>query len=149
MHNHVWRIAYAGLVPSDYLRGRSDVEATERWKRLIGTVDRNGRDGNGRTVLVAEDGDSLVGFLTIGPARDPEMDGFVELMSLYVHPDLHGTGVAQKLTERGRLDGPAYLWVLDRNRRAEAFYCKLGYNLDGATKPHEPTGTTEVRMVRH
>ncbi|WP_338750211.1 GNAT family N-acetyltransferase [Janibacter alittae] len=149
LHNHIWRIAYAGLMPSDYLQARSDVEATQRWKRLIRMLDRNRRDSNGRTVLVAEDGNRLVGFITVGPARDQEMDGFVELMSLYVHPDARGTGVAQKLTDHGLSDGPSYLWVLDRNRRAQAFYCKLGYDLDGATKPHEPTRTTEVRMIRY
>jgi len=148
LHNHVWRVAYAGLMPADYLIDRSDVEASRRWAHLIGSLDSDGRDVNGRAVLVAQADDRLVGFLTVGPARDPEMSGRVELMSLYVHLDLHGTGVAQELAEHGLPDGPSYLWVLDGNHRAQAFYRKLGYHLDGATKPHEPTGTVEVRMIR-
>lgn len=69
-------------------------------------------------------------------------------MALNVHPDVHGVRVAQALTDAGLPDGPSYLWVLDGNDRAQAFYRKLGYRLDGERKPHEPTGTTEVRMVR-
>jgi hypothetical protein len=34
------------------------------------------------------------------------------------------------------------------NGRAQRFYRKLGYRLDGATKPHAPTGAIEVRTVR-
>lgn len=76
------------------------------------------------------------------------MSSLVELMSLYVHPDLHGTGVAQELVERGLPDGPSYLWVLEGNHRAHAFYRRLGYHRDDASKAHEPTGTVEVRMIR-
>lgn len=148
LHNHVWRVAYAGLMPADYLKDRSDVEAGRRWAHLIASLDSDGRDVNGRAVLVAQADGRLVGFLTVGPARDPEMAGRVELMSLYVLPDLHGTGVAQELTEHGLPDGPSYLWVLDGNHRAHAFYRKLGYHQDGTTKPHQPTGTVEVRMIR-
>lgn len=56
--------------------------------------------------------------------------------------------MAQELAAHGLPDGPSYLWVLEGNRRAQGFYRKLGYQPDGATKPHEPIGTIEVRMVR-
>lgn len=148
LHNHVWRVTYAGLMPAEYLQNRDDAEATERWARLIAGLDPAGHDDTGRSVLVGEVEDRIVGFLMIGPGRDPGMSGRPELMSLYVHPDLHGAGVAQELTAQGLPEGSSYLWVLDGNRRAEAFYRKLGYQLDGATKLHTATGTIEVRMVR-
>ncbi len=149
LHNHVWRVAYSGLMPADYLSKRSDVDATRRWRKLIATLDAHGRGTDGLSVQVAEVDGQVVGFLTVGPGRDPGTDGCVELMSLYVHPDLHGSGVAQELVKHGLPDGPSYLWVLDGNRRAQAFYRKLGYRLDGTTKPHTPSGTIEVRMTRY
>ena len=148
LHNHVWRVAYAGLMPAQYLQNRDDAEATQRWARLIAGLDPAGHDDTGVSVLVAEVEDRLVGFLMVGPGRDPGMSDDRELMSLYVHPDLHGAGVAQELTAHGLPGGESYLWVLDGNLRAQAFYRKLGYRLDGATKPHPATGTIEVRMVR-
>lgn len=148
LHNYVWRVAYAGLMPADYLSRRSDVDATCRWAKRIATLDAAGRDADGQLVLVAEVEHRVVGFLMVGPGRDAGMDNRVELMSLYVHPDLHGSGVAQELVTYGLPGGPSYLWVLDGNRRAQAFYRKLGYRLDGATKRHEPTSSVEVRMVR-
>lgn len=99
-------------------------------------------------MLVAEVDGRLVGFLTVGPGREPGMNDHVELMSVYVHPVMHGFGVAQALATQGLLVGASYLWVLTSNCRAQAFYRKRGYRLDGATKPHPPTGSFEVRTVR-
>lgn len=148
LHNHVWLVAYAGLMPAEYLQNRDDAQATERWARLIAGIDPAGRNATGWSVLVGEVEDRLVGFLIVGPGRDPGMSDGLELMSLHVHPDLHGAGVAQQLTAVGLPEGASYLWVLDGNRRAQAFYRKLGYQLDGASKPHTATGAIEVRMVR-
>lgn len=148
LHNHVWRTAYAGLMPEDYLRERDDDAAVQRWEETISGLDTQGTDARGRTTLVAAVAGNIVGFLTVGPGRDAGMSNRLELMALNVHSDFHGMGVARALTEAGLPDGPSYLWVLDGNDGALAFYRKLGYQLDGATKTHEPTGTTELRMAR-
>lgn len=60
----------------------------------------------------------------------------------------HGTGLADLLLAELVGERAAYLWVLDGNARAQAFYRRHGFAVDGATKPHPPTGTTELRMVR-
>lgn len=148
LHNYVWRVTYAGLMPEDVLRQRDDAAAVRRWEKAIAGLNAEGTDAQGRSTLVAAVEGSIAGFLRVGPGRDVGMSGRLELMSLYVRPDLHGGGVAQALTGRGLPTGPSYLWVLDGNVRAQSFYQKLGYELDGATKVHEPTSTTEVRMVR-
>lgn len=148
LHNHVWRVAYAGLMPTAYLQNLDDAEATNRWAQRITQLHPTGRRDGAPSVLVGEIDDRVVGFLMVGPGRDPGTSGALELMALYVHPDLHGAGVAQQLTTEGLPQGPSYVWVLDGNRRAQAFYRTLGYQLDGATKAHGPTGTMEVRMLR-
>lgn len=148
LHNLVWRVAYAGLLPVDYLRRRDDDVATRRWAGILAGLDDQGHGPDGQVVRVAEVDERLVGFLTVGPAGDPDMGDRLELQALYVHPELHGTGVAQALVVAGLPDGPSYLWVLDGNLRAQAFYRKLGYHLDGTSKTHEPSGGTEIRMTR-
>lgn len=42
---------------------------------------------------------------------------------------------------------PAFLWVLDGNQRAIAFYRRHGFELDGVTKM-DPVAGLELRMVR-
>lgn len=135
-------------MPEDFLRQRDDAAAVRRWEKTIAGLNAEGMDAHGRTTLVAAVKGRIVGFLRFGPGRDVGMSGRLELMGLYVHPDFHGSGVAQTLTDRGLPTGPSYLWVLDGNDRPQAFYRKLGYELDGATKVHEPTSAAEVRMVR-
>jgi RimJ/RimL family protein N-acetyltransferase len=43
---------------------------------------------------------------------------------------------------------PAYLWALDDNPRAHAFYRRNGFELDGAEQFDELWQVTEVRFVR-
>ncbi len=45
-------------------------------------------------------------------------------------------------------DRAAYLWVLDGNARATAFYRRHGFADDGGRKPEPGTGLTEIRMTR-
>src|SRR5437588_8141317 len=83
-------------------------------------------------ILVAEDGDSIVGIATC------RRDGATcELRALYVVPDAWGTGVARRLTEaaldamRDRGAVEARLWVVEANGRARRFYEREGWTLDG------------------
>ena len=68
-------------------------------------------------------------------------------MSLYVVAELYGTGVGRRLLETTIGRRPAYLWVLDGNARAVAFYERQGFRFDGRTKSDPPYGR-ERRMVR-
>ncbi|MCF4122020.1 GNAT family N-acetyltransferase [Antribacter sp. KLBMP9083] len=93
----------------------------------------------------------VVGFAQVGPARTKH--GLVpvhetELMSLYLHPDHHGSGVASALLDTC-LPGacPADLWTAHPNPRAQAFYSKHGFARDGAVFIDDH-GITEVRMIR-
>jgi len=99
-------------------------------------------------ILVAEEGDSIVGVATC--RRDGES---CELRALYVVPDSWGTGVAQRLLEsvldamRDRGAGEAVLWVVEANGRARRFYEREGWMLDGE-KRVSPLGPQEVRYRR-
>jgi ribosomal protein S18 acetylase RimI-like enzyme len=60
----------------------------------------------------------------------------------------YGTGVAQALMAEAIGDRAAYLWVVEGNDRAIAFYRKHGFDLDGVRDHLPETGTPEVRMSR-
>ena len=132
VHVQVWREAYAGVMPAEYLAGLDPVP--------------------GAVVLVATAAGELVGMSTAGPSRDDPPDPPHELYAINVLAAHHGTGVAGRLFESALQatagDAAVSLWVLAVNARARAFYARYGFVPDGRTKRHEGTGVTEVRLVR-
>ena len=142
VHVAVWREAYAALLPADYLAGLSVAAFSERWVVRLSSPVRD------VTHLVGLDpSGSLVGIATAGPSRDRPSPTPQELWAINVLEVAHGTGLADLMLE-DLVPGAASLWVLEGNERATAFYRRLGFERDGATKPFSPTGAVEVRMVR-
>ena len=96
-------------------------------------------------VMVADDDGSLIGYVMLKAAEptDPDVAKAVtlrpcnELSKLYVHPDAHGTGVAQQLViaslEASEARKCAVLWlgVNQENLRAQRFYEKSGFQQVG------------------
>jgi ribosomal protein S18 acetylase RimI-like enzyme len=142
LHLDVWEEAYADLMPASVFAERraGRDQRVERWRGIIA-------DGS-TTLLAWSDADRLLGFSSTGPGRDSPDDGLppLELMALYVRAEVYGTGVGCALLDAAIGSAPAYLWVLDGNTRAIAFYERQGFRFDGATKP-EDVGL-ERRMVR-
>jgi ribosomal protein S18 acetylase RimI-like enzyme len=69
--------------------------------------------------FVAGDGLGLVAAL-------PEGDG-LHVVGMWVAPEARGTGVADALLDAAIGDGPATLWVMTGNDRAERFYERRGF----------------------
>lgn len=142
LHLDVWEEAYAGLMPASVFTGRRTrrAERVESWR----TIFESGSSAN----LLAWSGDGLVGFSSTGSGRDDPADDLppLELMALYVRASTYGTGVGFALLQEAIGAADAYLWVLDGNERAIAFYERQGFRFDGTTKP-EDVGL-ERRMVR-
>lgn len=97
---------------------------------------------------MARDADGIVGLTTSGPARDDEAPTEHELYAINVLARAHGTGLGAALLEQAVGDRAAYLWVLDGNARAAAFYRRHGFADDGGRKPEPDTGLVELRMSR-
>jgi L-amino acid N-acyltransferase YncA len=107
--------------------------------------------------VVGEDGGRVVGFCTVGPSRDPDVDPGVvaEMPTLYVHPSHWRRGVGRALCAAGvsHLAALGYrelsLWTLEANRNARLFYAALGFVPDGTTKTDDdpvPTGLVVMRL---
>lgn len=84
-------------------------------------------------------------------AGEADAPASLELKTLYVLDAAKGSGPADALLHRAISDDlPAYLWVIEGNDRAIAFYRKNGFELDGVSRPIEPgwPGGRQVRMFR-
>lgn len=77
-------------------------------------------------LYVAKSGDNVIGFIHASLVDDVQ-----SLEALYVHPDYHGRGVAQALTEKAfshfAMARPIKLDVVQYNTRAVRFYEKYGF----------------------
>jgi GNAT superfamily N-acetyltransferase len=135
LHTRVWRDAYRGIIPVSVLdRFRTRARGI-RWQVNI----RRSRVDGVRNWVVEEDGE-LRGFLTTGPARDPDVQGLAELWGIYLDVSQWGSGAGARLMAlalrdlRARGATGGVLWVLRDNRRARRFYERFGWRPDGARK---------------
>ncbi|HSK07603.1 MAG TPA: GNAT family N-acetyltransferase [Acidimicrobiia bacterium] len=143
VHVASWQEAYRGLIDQSVLDSLDVTARTETWDRII-------RQGRVR-VLVAEVGDQIVGFCTVGSSAE---EGWGEVYSIYLSPGHWGRGLGRHLlvtgekalAESGR--ERALLWVLDTNRRAREFYQRQGWVL-GKPIRIERFGDQDVTEVRY
>lgn len=149
LHVQVWRQAYAGVMSEDYLAGLRPADRAERWRSIAAEEAEGVAAADGKVTRVAEHTHGgIVGFATVAPARDAEPPVPLELWVINVLAEFHGTGAAGQLLAATLGDRSAYLWVVEGNERAIAFYRKHGFELDGERSVHEASGAPEVRMVR-
>ena len=149
-----WRAAYAGLLPADFLAGLDVATRAEQWRNALASA------AAASTVLVAEVGDRIVGFVAVGPELDAEMEleaegeqGVGQLYALYVDPPHWDTGVGHALHDAGLAAvrdagfGIVRLWVLRGNDRAIRFYVRHGWSLDGRQQVDRYFGGIELPEV--
>jgi GNAT superfamily N-acetyltransferase len=133
VQTEVWRDAYRGLLPADFLARRVVTEGT--W------LDRLTQLPPRTSVHVAvDDAGGVVGFAAAGPALVPaasEDESVGQLYAIYVLAAYWGTGIGYDL-HRGATDdlraagfSEAILWVLPGNARAIAFYERQGWSDHG------------------
>ncbi len=137
-----WRAAYTGLLAPEIL-ARLDVER----ESTVRAARWNGFHADPRThELVAEQDGAVVGWASGGPGREDDLPGAGELYALYALPRVWSTGVGHallqeseaRLVRAGYVD--AFLWYLDGNDRAAAFYERHGWREDGGVKLDERLG---------
>ncbi|MEB3983194.1 GNAT family N-acetyltransferase [Mycobacterium sp. 663a-19] len=88
-----------------------------------------------RAVLTAHRDGRIIGYAML--IRDDDEGATAELSKMYVLPDFHGAGVATALMERALAVaadwGVRRIWlgVNQKNRRAQRFYAKSGFEING------------------
>ncbi len=140
VHWKAWQEAYAGLLPRDYLDGltlEKCVKMAYQWPDNI---------------LVAKDGDKVIGFVGYGVHRDDALPETGEVFAICILSEYYGQKVGYALMRAALEKLSDYpkiaVWVLKGNERAIRFYEKCGFRFDGAEKPvNLGQECAELRMI--
>jgi ribosomal protein S18 acetylase RimI-like enzyme len=147
IHVSTWQAAYAGLVPDDHLSAQSVEKREALWRDAIKFSEPQ--------VVVALDGNAVVGFAGFDRSRDPKTKSTTgEIWAMYVAPDYWGEGAGlalwdacrEGLLEEGCTE--VTLWVLLRNDRALRFYDLAGFKREMNTAKTVPMGSGKVEEIR-
>lgn len=128
-----WKAAYTGLMPAFFLDALTPENCAPKPDHIA--PDRR---------LVAEKDGEVVGTVTFGSGREDA--NLLEIQSIYVLPEHwnegKGSALFRAVFDRAKeLGCPGlYVWTLDGNARAKAFYEAMGMNLTGESRELEIAG---------
>jgi ribosomal protein S18 acetylase RimI-like enzyme len=134
VHVESWQKAYQEIVPESFLKGFTYLKRKAAFREaLINKTEET---------YIAEEGDNIVGILTIGASRDSDLDNKAtgEIWGIYLLSDYWRRGIGAFLVNEGesilrnRGHKDIVLWVLEANTAARNFYEAMGYVLDGKEK---------------
>jgi ribosomal protein S18 acetylase RimI-like enzyme len=139
-----WTQTYAEVLAPSLIARLSHADATAMWRRALDEA----RPGE---VLVAVDAPTGP---VLGVTRFVTSGRHGQVHSLYVSPAAQCRGVGRALlgaatasmADRGART--ATLWVFAANAPSRAFYARLGWQPDGATRVQDQFGEPEVRLAR-
>ncbi|MGO4383617.1 GNAT family N-acetyltransferase [Specibacter sp. RAF43] len=143
LHLRCHEEAYGRHLPPEFFARRRETlpERVEGFRRAVSA---------GHVPTVTYDASGLIGLAAAGPAQDADAPAELELNMIYTIERVHGSGVGQLLLDAVIGRRAAYLWVLEDNPRAHAFYARNGFVPDGTRKLMDEDWyrLPIVRMVR-
>ena len=148
-----WRTAYADLLPPVVLEGLSVEAAEPVWAAAITDA-----PSPRHRLLVAMEGEWLVGFVAFGPAEDledgdPDPATTVAVAPMLVEPRWgrrgHGSRLAAATVDHARQDGMtrAVAWIPEGDTPSREFLLSAGWAPDGLARALD-TGAGELREIR-
>ena len=144
LHALSWINTYRGIVPDSYLDNDLQNERKKYWAKKMAALTAND------FVFIAENERSAVGFIAVLDKPEKGYDALID--NLHVRTDLKGMGIggmlmkaaAEKLMSDGKHN--VYLWVLNGNDAAAAFYKSKGAQTEDVTMVN--FGGKEVAQTR-
>ncbi|MGC9458229.1 GNAT family N-acetyltransferase [Vibrio genomosp. F10] len=143
IHVNSWKSAFDGLMPADYINGFTVSLRVDEWQKTI----RN----NTETVVVAERGNKVVGFMSY--FASPEGAEIIELSKLYLCPSVYGQRLGSRFLTHLEQESQALgtktikLYVLDNNEAAIQFYSKHGFEFADGFMSEEFEGSVIVDLL--
>lgn len=154
IQREAWLARYGLLVPESAMPAPAQSQA--QWSDLVAASTADAAAGP--MVLVATEGDAVVGLLAAAPATDPDLQdlSWQEILELAVDAAHVGHGHASRLltawADLGRAAGieGGVIWVHTEDDDLRAVVMSSGFAPDGAhrTLDLHGDGTITVRMVR-
>jgi ribosomal protein S18 acetylase RimI-like enzyme len=147
LHADSWRCNYRGAYSDAFLDGDVLADRLAVWTHRLTGPDRRAS----QCTIVAEREGAVVGFAHTILDDDPTWGALLD--NLHVAHDLKGHGIgtrlmaetAQAVIERTPSSG-LYLWVLENNKEAQAFYKARGGSCVGREVSEPPGGGTVVGL---
>lgn len=149
----VWQEAYDGVVPPEIHAAFAPASFAQAWRESLAAP-----PVGVHRLLLATEGDRVVGFVVIGPSQDPDTEPTTaEVDAIGVHPMArrhgHGSRLLNAAADLLREAGAEHLtiWPLASHDSLRAFLGGAGMDPDGAFRDRvvSPDGGTarEVRLV--
>jgi GNAT superfamily N-acetyltransferase len=120
LHAESWRAHYRGAYRDEYLDGDVVEDRIHVWEGRLSAPAPN------EFVVLAEEGDDLIGFACVYGGHDETWGSFLD--NIHVRPDRQGRGFGAGLMgevaawcRANYADWGLYLWVLEQNHRAQRF----------------------------
>jgi ribosomal protein S18 acetylase RimI-like enzyme len=142
IYEESWKSAYRDIIPKEYLESIPK----GRWAKKVDNPDW-------ATMLCIENGE-YIGTSSFCKSRFEQYPDSGEVISIYFLPEYMGRGygnklldsVMQELKKRGFAE--VFLWVLEENHRARAFYEKYGFECTHDYR-EDSIGGKELREVSY
>lgn len=144
MHTMAHEECYAYQLSPEFFRARraSIPERIEQRRQFLAAPDPR--------FIALDESNEVVGLADAGPGLDDDGPEHLEVYAIYILRRTYGSGLGAALLHAAIGESPAYLWVLEDNPRARAFYLKHGFQPDGTRKllPPEWEELPVIRMTR-
>jgi ribosomal protein S18 acetylase RimI-like enzyme len=146
LHADSWRRHYRGAYSNAFLDGDLVADRLSVWSARLTQTGQ----GDQCTIIAEQDG-TIVGFAHTFLEYDPKWGALLD--NLHVRHDLKRSGIGARLmaeTARAVIDrapsSGVYLWVLEQNKAAQAFYDAQGGKCVGREESEPPGGGTVVGL---
>ena len=148
IHVATWQAVYQGVMPEDYLQKFTVEKRLSFWREAI--------EYSEPQLLVATDGEQVIGFVGFDRSRDPGSKSTTgEIWALYVMPSHWGKGAGLALWDGAR-EGlkeegctQVTLWVMLRNERALRFFEQAaGFKREMPSLKTVPFGSARLEEIR-
>jgi len=141
VHFKSWHESYTGLVGEDYLNNKVTLEKCLSMAQKFS-----------ENVLIAKDGERVVGFAAYGKYRGDDLKIFGEIYAIYVLEEYQkkrvGLSLMNAAIDKLRDYKKVALWVFKENKKAIDFYEKYGFVPDGAENVFSlGTELEEIRLI--
>lgn len=147
LHAESWRSNYRGALSDAYLDGPVEADRRRVW------ADRLEHPRAGQLVILAERTPALVGFVCGFVDQDPTWGTLID--NLHVATAHKGKGLGRRLMQeiarrlvQASPRRPIYLYVLEANQGARAFYDRIGGTPVEHGRKIEPDGS-ECSVIRY